>query len=113
MKKLALITLLTFIGFSSFATTNNPIKESKNEKLRNEITSILQSPTLNFESNSVKAVVTFTVTPKGEIIVLDVASNNKAIKPYLISKLNYKKISHKTKKYGVVYIMPFKIVKEK
>jgi len=112
MKKLALITLLSFIGFSSFATTNNPVKESKNEKLRNEITSILQSPTLNFESNSVKALVTFTVTPKGELIVLAVDSKNKNLEHYLRGKLNYQKVSYKAKKHGVIFKMPLKIVKE-
>lgn len=73
----------------------------------------MQNATLNFESDSVKAIVTFTVTPKGEIIVLEVESNNKDMDSYLKNKLNYKKVTHKTKRQGIVYIMPFKIVKEK
>ncbi len=113
MKKLVLIIIVACISISSFAFNTNTLKAPKNEKLRNEITNILQSATLNFESGFVKAIVTFTVTPKGEIIVLAVDSDNKDIEHYLRGKLNYKKVSFKAKKHGVVFKMPLKIVKAK
>lgn len=112
MKKLALIVLVLSVSISSFAFTNNPVKTPENDKLRTEISNLLQSATIDFNSESLTALVTFTVTPKGELIVLGVESKNESIEIYLQSKLNYKKVSVKTDRQGVIYKLPLKIVKE-
>jgi len=112
MKKLALIVLVLSISISSFALPKNSVKTPENEKLRAEITKMLQNATIDFKSDSLTALVTFTVTPKGEVIVLSVDSINKNIESYLRSKLNYKKVSLKTNQHGVIYKMPLKILKK-
>ncbi len=110
MKKLALIVLVLSLSISSYAF-NTPTESPKNDKLHAEISKILHTITLEFDADVLTANVTFTVTTKGEIVVLAVDTDNQELESRVKSKLNYKKVSVKSERNGIIYIVPLKLVK--
>ena len=109
MKKITLILLALTVTASSFAFTT-PTKKSPNAELHAEITKILNDAAIEFESEFIKADVTFTVTTKGELVVLAVESSHPELEGFIKGELNYKKVSFKSKRNGIVYRVPLKIV---
>lgn len=108
MKKIALLVLVLSISASTFART---FTAPTNETLRTEITKMLQHADLKFDSVYLKANVTFTVTTTGEIVVLEVASDHPELEAFIKGKLNYKKVTLKANRNGVIYKVPVKIMK--
>jgi len=108
MKKFALLVLALVFTASTYAFT---LPVPTNEALRTEITKMLKKADLKFDSPFLTAEVTFTVTTRGEIVVLDVVSDHPELENFIKAKLNYKKVSLKTKRNGIVYKVPVKIIK--
>jgi len=112
MKNLKLlIVAFTLFTMSAYATVTNPIKPT--DQLRAEIVDII-GPNCPYEynENECTADVIFTVNTNSEIIILSVESPNKKAESYLKSKLNYKKVSHKTVREGEIFLLPLRMVKE-
>lgn len=89
----------------------NPIKPT--DQLREEIVDIIGFSFLDdYEENEYAAEVLFTVNSEQELIVLSVNSESDEAEDYLRNKLNYKKVDHSPTKYGEIYLLPVKMVKE-
>jgi hypothetical protein len=110
MKKFALLVLALVFTASTYAST---LPVPTNEVLRTEITKMLKKADINFVSPFLTADVTFTITTKGEIVVLDVVSDHPELENFIKGKLNYKKVTIKAKRNGVVYKVPVKILNGK
>ncbi len=108
MKTLKVFILAFVIGTSVYAN-NTPI-ETSSEKLRNEISHLLENPRIKINNNEIKAVIEFTLNKKGEIIVLFVDTTNSTVESFVKSKLNYQKVTDKTSDNGKVYKMKLKIL---
>jgi len=112
MKNLKLIALALVIGIStmSYATTvtMNPISE-----LRNEIVKLLGETCDKLADDTIQAEVVFTVSEKGEIVVISVNSANSMAEQFVKCKLNYKKINFNDLHVEQIYHMPLKIVNNK
>jgi hypothetical protein len=81
--------------------------------LREEIVDIIGFSFLDdYEENEYSAEVLFTVNSEQELIVLSVNSESDEAEDYLRDKLNYKKVDHLPSKYGEIYLLPVKMVKE-
>ena len=50
------------------------------------------------------------VNSKGEVIVLKIVSDNPEAERHIKSRINYKKVSHRTSKPGEIYMMPVRVV---
>ncbi|MGA9271235.1 MAG: hypothetical protein WBV45_11480 [Lutimonas sp.] len=89
----------------------NPIKPT--DQLREEIVDIIGFSFLDdYEENEYSAEVLFTVNSEQELIVLSVNSESGEAEDYLRNKLNYKKVDHMPSKYGEIYLLPVKMIKE-
>jgi len=88
----------------------NPVRPT--DELRNEIVDIIGFGIFD-NSNELEysAEVVFTVNSEREIIVLSVNSENEEAEEYLRDKMNYKKVDHTPTKYGEIYLLPVKMVK--
>ncbi len=113
MKKLNyFIIAFTLLAMSATAaTTTGPVKPTS--QLRSEIVDII-GPNCPYESNKdeCSAEVLFTINTKGELIVLSVISPNEKAEGFLKSKLNYKRVSHKPKREGEIFLLPLRMVRE-
>lgn len=109
MKNFKVLVFATLISFSAFANNTNPTKETKSE-LRTEIVKLLGKANFKFNTD-LNSTIEFMVNSKGEIVVVNVNSDNTEVHTYVKSKLNYQTISTKLVKRGQIYKMPLKIVK--
>jgi hypothetical protein len=65
----------------------------------------------DMESDVTTAEVIFTVNKAGEVIVISVISDDERAVKHIKSKINYKKVTHRTTKPGEMYLLPVRIVK--
>ena len=107
---IAAITLTLFSTSTAFAFTETTAKNN----LRTEMVSLLgDKSSIEIESQTLKANVSFLINEKNQVVILSVDSNNKNIDTYVKSKLNYKKVNASGITKGKIYIMPIKIENEK
>ena len=106
---IAAITLTLFTTSTAFAVTETTAKNN----LRSEMVSLLGDQTsIELDTKTLKANVSFMVNEKNQIVILSVDSDNKRIDAYVKSKLNYKKVHASEITKGKIYIMPLKIEKD-
>ncbi len=112
MKSFKFILLVSAVFLLNVATAfANPIKPT--DQLREEIVDIIGFSFLDdYEESEYAAEVLFTVNSEQELIVLSVNSESDEAEDYLRNKLNYKKVDHSPSKYGEIYLLPVKMVKE-
>lgn len=112
MKSFKFILLVSAVFLLNVVTAfANPIKPT--DQLREEIVDIIGFSFLDdYEENEYSADVLFTVNSEQELIVLSVNSESDEAEDYLRDKLNYKKVDHLPSKYGEIYLLPVKMVKE-
>ncbi len=111
MKKLSLF-ILAFALFTIQATAaiTGPVKP--NTALRADLVELIGTEcTFELDKDVCTAEVLFTVNSNGEVIVISVNSPNPHAEAYIKSKINYKKVNHKVKKEGELYLLPIRIVK--
>ncbi len=108
-KLFALALVLFTINVS--AANLNPVKPT--DALRFEIVDLIGTNYMTeMQADQYDADVLFTVNANKELIVLSVDSNSDQLESYLKAKLNYKKVNHKPSKYGEIYLLPVKMIKE-
>ena len=108
MKKFKLMALALVSGTASlFAANGNDLKEPT-KKMRSEIINLLQSQVLNIEAETT-VTITFTFSSEGEVVVLNVDSNDSNILNYVRENLNYKKIENPGEQ-NKLYTMPLKVI---
>ena len=109
MKNLKLIALAIVLSVSSisFAATvvENPTKE-----LQNEIVKLLGDTCEKLADETIEADVVFTVSAKGEIVIISVNSTNPKAELFVKCKLNYKQIEFDISSVEKIYHLPLKIV---
>jgi len=112
MKSFKLILLVSTVFVMNVTSAfSNPIKPT--DQLRGEIVDIIGFSFLDdFEGSEYAAEVLFTVNSEHELIVLSVNSESEDAEDYLRNKLNYKKVNHTPTKYGEIYLLPVKMIKE-
>ena len=112
MKSFKFILLVSAVFLLNVVTAfANPIKPT--DQLREEIVDIIGFSFLDdYEENEYAAEVLFTVNSEQELIVLSVNSESDEAEDYLRNKLNYKKVDHSPTKYGEIYLLPVKMIKE-
>lgn len=111
MKKLFVFLFAVMMSVSSFANTVNPTsKEDVKKEIRSKIVQLLGNVDFSFDKE-LKTTVDLMVNRKGEIVVLNVNSNNSNVSDYIKRKLNYKKVVGKLKSSVKIYKMPLRIVK--
>jgi len=112
MKSLKLFIAVIALVFTvnvSFAN-EDPVKPST--QLRSELMDLIgTNSSFEMESDVSTAEVIFTVNRAGEIIVISVISDDEKTIKHIKNKINYKKVSHRTKKLGEMYLLPVRIVK--
>jgi len=106
MRKLTFIILVT-LGLN-VAIASDDVKPT--EQLRNEIVKLLQSPKMELENNEVQAIISFTITTDGELVVLSVKSENKLMDSFVKVRLNYKKVDYEVTENGQVFRIPLKVI---
>ena len=113
MKKIALILLVLVLGSSSVLANNNS-EANPEQKLRNEIATLLEKPEFSLEKEALHANIEFTVNSNGEIVVLTVNAEEAIVAEYVKSRLNYQKIdTGVSNKRNKVFKLSLKIKKSK
>ena len=111
MKNLKLFIATFALVFAVQVSANNekPIKATA--QLQSELIELMGSNVpFTLENGELTAEVLFTVNTKGEVIVLQIVSDNPAAEKHIKSRINYKKVSHRTSKPGEIYMMPVRVV---
>lgn len=100
------------MSVSSFANIETPVssKEVVKKEIRTKIVKLLGNADFHFDKELTTSVDLF-INRKGQIVVLDVKSNNESVVNYVTRKLNYKKVVGKLSKGMKIYKMPLRIVK--
>ena len=107
MKKLKLFALALIIGTSSLFATNATSLEKPENKIRTQIVELLKSPEFKIEQE-ISVTLTFTFSSVGEIVVLNVDSNNPEVLNFIRKNLNYHKIQNPGER-DKIYTMPLKL----
>lgn len=110
MKKITVVTIALFLGaFVAFGATPNGDKE--NRKVRKKVENLLENPYFLGESKTLTTSVEFLVNQKGEVVVIDVDSDNESVVYFIKSRLNYQKIVQNPEKFAQRrYYLPVTLV---
>ena len=111
MKNLKLFVAAFALVFAVQVSASNekPIKVTA--QLQAELVELMGSEIpFAIENGELTAEVLFTVNHKGEVIVLQIVSENPAAEKHIKKRINYKKVSHKTSKPGEICLMPVRVV---
>ncbi len=109
MRNLILVLAMT-ISLTSFANITRPSNEVKSE-LRVEIAKLLSKANISLDA-SLSTEVELMVNRNGEIVVLNVNSNNEQVNSFIKSRLNYRTVKTKGISAGKIYKMPLKVIKK-
>ncbi|MFI8379943.1 hypothetical protein [Leeuwenhoekiella sp. NPDC079379] len=113
MNYLKTIALAGLIVFSSALHANsteptNPVKKITSEAVKasmnKELSSLLTRSNLNL-IQTVTTTVSFTINNEGEVVVLNVETENSQVEQFIQNRLNYKKIKANALK-GQTYYLP-------
>lgn len=111
MRTLVVLFIATLLSTAMYANNENPSTKKVKEEIRTKIVKLLGHADFSFE-NEIKATVDLLVNKKGEIVILDVDSNNNSVESFIKRKLNYKKVYQQLANTVKVYQLPIKIIKE-
>jgi lipopolysaccharide export LptBFGC system permease protein LptF len=112
MKNLKLVALAfaIFASSFSFATT---LEDNPNSELREQIVEFLNNAEIEIDTNELIAEVIFTLNKNGELIIIDVTTNNEKAENFVRTNLDHKKVGTAlTSVEGKIYTLPIRIVKE-
>jgi hypothetical protein len=110
MKKISfiLVAAMLLIAGNLFAnaaiTTTDPSKS-----LSTQIGALLDDNPFIVEGADLVADVRFTLNEKGEIVVLNVKSNDPTLESFVKARLNYHKVDMPGFREGSLYIVPVRI----
>lgn len=107
MKKFKLMAIALVMGTTSlFATTPvNPVGSI--EEIHEQITELIDNVNVDFDENKTVDLI-FTFSSAGEIVVLDVDSNDREVIKFVRRHVNYKKIDNPGVK-DLIYTVTLKI----
>lgn len=112
-KTLKMLVLVVAITFSSvLSASTNPNEKAEPASISKTVGELLRNPGFQLNEN-VNAMVKIFINQNNEIVVLSVATDNKAVESFIKSRLNYKKLSKKAIGYSKSFKIPVKMVKSK
>lgn len=93
MKKFKLMALTLILGTTSLFATSvlNPVGSI--EEIRKQITELVDAATVSFDENKTVDLI-FTFSSAGELVVLDIDSNDREVIKFIRKNVNYKKIDN-------------------
>ncbi len=106
MKILAAFLLITT---ASMQAGIDPTTEKPSQNLRNQVATLLEAPPLTVEQDMIESTIYFTVNSKGEIVVLDVATDSEQIANFVKGRLNYAKVPAGASTAGKLFNIVYKI----
>ncbi|RZT00323.1 hypothetical protein [Aquimarina brevivitae] len=109
MKKIKVFFAAAALIISSTAIAGTPTEPTQEQQLNKEIHQLLDEPSFNVDGE-MTAFVTFTLNEKGEIVVLNVDSENLTVESFIKSRLNYKKVAMKLNPTIKFYKVPVRLV---
>ncbi|RXG27403.1 hypothetical protein [Leeuwenhoekiella marinoflava] len=95
MKKLHVLVLALALSATNLFANTDPKPASKSVELRAQVVALLGSPNIELEQDILESDIHFMVTTQGNLVVLNVDTENKAVENYIKSRLNYKKTNLK------------------
>ena len=108
--KLIAVAFAIFATSFSFATT---LEDDPNSELRAQIVELLNNAEIKIDTNELIAEVTFTLNKKGELIIIDVNTNDEKADYFVRTNLDHKKVETMLNSVeGKIYTVPIRIVKE-
>ena len=111
MKNLKLFIVAFALVFAVQVSANNEEPIRATAQLQSELVELLGSGVpFQLEEGELTAEVLFTVNRNGEVIVLQIVSDNAAAERYIKKRINYKRVSHRAEKPGEIYMMPVRII---
>ena len=108
IKSIAL-ALALLVGTAVYAT-NPVVKKIKKNEATTEIAQMLEKPNFKLKEDT-KAEVTLRINKEGELVVLDVETDNDLVESFIKSRLNYQKLEN-TLEQGKDYMLPVVITAE-
>lgn len=109
MKSLKLIALAIVLSVSSISFAAS-VADNPTNDLQNEIVKLLGKTCEKLADETIEATVVFTVSEKGEVVVISVDSDNPQAELFVKCKLNYKQIKFDESTVEKIYHLPLKIV---
>ncbi len=109
MKNLKLIALAIVLGVTSLSFASTPVVNPTDD-LQNEIVKLIGTTCEKFSDETIEADVVFTVSKKGEIVVISVNSTNPKAESFVKCKLNYKQIKFDKSNIEKIYRLPLKVI---
>lgn len=109
MNKNVFTKLVVLFSITAAMASNPGVKSD--QRLRDQIIEILETPSIEFENEIVQANIFFTLNQKGEIVILTIDSDNLLLESYIKSKLNYRKIQSGMLTAGKEFQINFKVKK--
>jgi hypothetical protein len=110
MKKVKVILVALTLMFGTLFTTAAIPDDTVKTPFSAEIERLLEDNDL-FLGHDAYATITFVVNTEGEIVVLDVDTENQLVKQFINERLSYYKIKAKMQK-GKEYKVPVRVVSE-
>ncbi len=108
MKKISALIIMFALGtVLSFA---HNVNSEPSSQLSLEIEKMLAKPSFTFSKKEIKATVLLTLNNDSEIVIIEVKTDNRLVKSFVKSRLNYKKIKNNTIEKGKIYKMPLTIL---
>ena len=107
MKKFKLLALAFVIGTAGLFAAEIDGPDTPKKEIRTQIVKLLKTPRFAVP-NDIDVTVTFTFSSEGELVVLDVDSDNRDVLKYVRKNLNYKKIQNPGDR-DKLYTMPLKL----
>ncbi|MEH6659488.1 hypothetical protein [Leeuwenhoekiella marinoflava] len=95
MKKLHVLVLALALSATNLFANTDPKPASKSVELRAQVVALLGNPNIELEQDILESDIHFMVTTQGNLVVLNVDTENKAVENYIKSRLNYKKTNLK------------------
>ena len=108
MRKISLVFVAAALFATATVSATTPGTSNPTEKLSSQIYKILEANTFEVQ-DEVTADVRFTINKEGEIVVLSVDTEDKALEGFLKGRLNYKKVELQNAKEGKLYTIPVRI----
>ena len=114
MKKFKTIIAILALSFATVvpataSTLLDPTPKEAKVFLRAEISKLLGQHSYDLEENSLEGEVSVLLNNDNQLVVVGVKTENGNLEDYVKSKLNYKKVSIKGIKKGVVFRLPVKL----
>lgn len=109
MNNLKLIALAIVLSISTMSFTTKETDDVTRE-LQNEIVKLLGKTCDKLADETIELEVVFTISEKGQVVVICVNSENPKAESFVKCRLNYKQIKFDDSNVEKIYHLPIKVV---